>query len=251
MNKPRIPRCIFCFKQVEAIAPVEHIWPESFGGPDWAIAAEGTVCPKCNNYFSSKVERQALESFPFKFIRALFGIPTKKGRSSPINIPVGTIIGKPGGGRYRFKPSSNEMDRQLAKGELKTLEMTFSAEPEHKVAVCRLLLKMGLEWMARDNVLKAYSHVYNPARRFARFPKRRSNWAFAVMYDMDILGKALQKGLNPQNEPEGALTIMPFERSEFFLMQFIGIGLLVPLIPVKVRKNPTKLAEIRIYDAII
>lgn len=48
-------RCIFCKQNSEGSRSVEHIIPESIGNTRH-ILPRGTVCDRCNNYFSRKVE---------------------------------------------------------------------------------------------------------------------------------------------------------------------------------------------------
>jgi HNH endonuclease len=243
-------QCIFCRLVVKPDAPVEHIWPESLGGPDWAVVPKGTVCGKCNNYFSREVEKPALESFPFKLIRGMLGIPTKKGRSSPIITEMGSIVGN-GNGTYTFRPSSPEMDRKLASGELKTFRIEHSLEPENTVAVARLLLKMSLEWMVSKNHKRPFLATYDNARTFARFPKRKSIWKFGIVTDMSVFGKTIQKGLDRETVRGNGMAVFGKPGSDFFVTGFIGIGLVIPLAADYAWKPSREKDKVRIYEAMI
>ena len=193
-KQPLMSICLFCRETVEEDAPVEHIWPESFGGSQLATAPEGSVCRSCNNYFSHQVEREALESFPFKIVRTLFGIPTKKRKLSYQENAFGRFVGQPGGRFLYLDPPSKEDLARMKPGD--RLQLKLKTDPEDPVAVCRLLLKVGIELLAKMNLSEAFSTVYDSAREFARAPKRGGEWSFALSMDSDAFLKSFQKGIS-------------------------------------------------------
>jgi len=50
-------RCLFCKCPSDDSKSVEHIIPETLGNADHVLP-RGTVCDKCNNYFSRKIEKR-------------------------------------------------------------------------------------------------------------------------------------------------------------------------------------------------
>lgn len=71
--------CIFCKSDSSDSAPLEHIIPESLGNKEH-IVERGAVCGKCNNYFSSKVERPFLGLPVIIMARFCEAVLSKKGR---------------------------------------------------------------------------------------------------------------------------------------------------------------------------
>lgn len=71
--------CIFCKLPSDDSVSVEHVIPESLGN-DQYILDKGTVCDKCNNYFSYTIEQPLLNLHYFKSIRHRLNIVSKKGR---------------------------------------------------------------------------------------------------------------------------------------------------------------------------
>ncbi len=71
--------CIFCKTDSTQEPSEEHIIPESMGNIEHVLPL-GTVCGKCNQYFSHKIERPLLETPMFRRLRAGMNIPNKRGR---------------------------------------------------------------------------------------------------------------------------------------------------------------------------
>jgi len=220
--------CIFCNNITDEDTPIEHIWPESLGANSF-IAPFGTVCKSCNNYFSREIERFALESFPFKFIRSFFGIPTKKKKVSISKTELGDMYGKPGG-RY-FYLKSSELNKNLRSGEIDTIQLILSTRCEHPSAVCRLLLKMAIECIAKENLSEAYSDKFNSAKQFARFPKRGSQWNFAIEYKNEYIFDSLKNGLSSSEDLNASMRFTYTEDGPFYILEILGITLITPLLP--------------------
>ena len=239
--------CLFCKQAVEEDAPLEHIWPESLGGSQ--TAPEGCVCKSCNNYFSHQVERAALESFPFKFIRTLFGIPTKKKKLSRQENALGKFVGQPGGRFLYLDPSSKEKLSKMKPGD--TFQLKLKTDPEDPVAVCRLLLKMGIELLAKMSISEAFNADYDLAREFARAPKRGSKWSFALGMNEKIFLKTFQKGISSIEDFGASMQILDESGNAFFLMEMLGFSLLSPLVPNIAAESPTYESDLRIYTVVV
>src|ERR1043165_8331646 len=85
-------QCIFC-STVGAFSTREHILPESLGGDDTYVMRRQCVCDRCQNYFGSKVERVALDNYPFSHWRTFGGIPTKGGKPPSFEDAEGIFFG--------------------------------------------------------------------------------------------------------------------------------------------------------------
>jgi len=57
--------CIFCKMDSIASSSIEHIIPQSIGNVEHTLPA-GVVCDRCNNYFSTKIEKPLLEMSYFR-----------------------------------------------------------------------------------------------------------------------------------------------------------------------------------------
>ncbi|MGA2240291.1 MAG: HNH endonuclease [Candidatus Bathyarchaeia archaeon] len=240
---------MFCKENVEQGAPVEHIWPESFGGSRLATAPEGSVCTSCNNYFSYEVERAALESFPFKFVRTLFGIPTKKRKLSYQENALGKFVGQPGGRFLYLDPSSKEDLSRMKPGD--TFQLKLKTDPEDPIAVCRLLLKMGIELLAKMNLPEAFLAAYDSAREFARAPKRGSEWSFALTMDSDAFLKSFQKGINAIEDFGASMQILDHFGNAFILMEILGFKLLSPLVQNIAAEPLINESDLRVYKVVV
>jgi hypothetical protein len=205
------------------------------------------VCGKCNNYFSTEVERVALESFPFKMIRAMFGIETKKGKLSPIIQDLWEISGD-ADGHFRIRSTSPEIAAKIEAGEIKRFGVVYTFEPEHPTAVCRLLLKMGLEWFTLHDPKRAYLKVYDDAKAFARRPARGSVWRFSIDIEMPVWERALRDGLDDQMIEHNGMTVLGRPSDDFFVMSFAGITLLVPFPKAYALGGPAKDTRGHVYE---
>ena len=72
-------RCIFCKENSSNSKAVEHIIPESLGNKEHTLIT-GIVCDKCNQYFSSKIEKPVLETPYFISVRHRNFIESKKNK---------------------------------------------------------------------------------------------------------------------------------------------------------------------------
>ena len=84
--------CIFCGSS-EPFLTREHILPESLGGDDSFVMQRRCVCDGCLNYFGSKIERVALNNYPFSHWLTFGRILTKKGRIPFFDYAEGTFFG--------------------------------------------------------------------------------------------------------------------------------------------------------------
>lgn len=222
-------RCIFCEGNADA-SPEEHILPESLGGKKWACLPAGLVCGKCNQYFGSKVEAPALNSFPFLPFRLLLGIPTKRGRAPFLKTTLGTVRSGLSPGTLGLDPDNVNIEHSLAKGEI--TQIRILAEPTDPLAVCRLLLKMGLEVVARDSPDEAHTPRFDAARSFARKPQANQRWWFLVACDYPRLFARFKEGISVSEWVSGvSLSTVEQGRADIFHLRLLEMSLITPLEP--------------------
>lgn len=138
--------CIFC-STGGSYNSVAHIVPESLGGKHSPIGRPGVTCEACNQYFGQKIESQALRSFPFICFRLLVSVPSKKGRMPSVGVSIGDIHATGKIGTFNLEPRTKELSRLVVAGEVTQLRII--AEVTEPLAVCRMLLKIGLEQLGK------------------------------------------------------------------------------------------------------
>lgn len=72
-------QCIFCKSTTNTFESIEHIFPESLGNKE-KFLDKGFVCDDCNHTTLSKLDEELLNFEGIKFMRAIYGIESKKGR---------------------------------------------------------------------------------------------------------------------------------------------------------------------------
>lgn len=212
--------CIFCGSKSPSQS-ISHIVPESFGGQHSPVATSGTTCDRCNQYFGHKVEASALRSFPFSAIRLMTGIPSKKGSMSSIETTIGRVQGvRDHPMRLELEPRSEDLAQRVANGGVN--QVRIIAEVTEPLAVCRMLLKMGLELLAKHFYDVAISDRFREARRFARQPARGARWWCILRSDPhELLGHRVAE--------QPAIEIVEAQDVINFVFRFPGITAMVPL----------------------
>ncbi|MGO4416961.1 HNH endonuclease, partial [Cupriavidus sp. KB_39] len=175
-----IVACIFCGNRGISKSR-SHIIPESLGGPHSPIAPFGITCDGCNQYFGQKVESFALRSFPFIGYRLLESIPSKKNRMVSIPSTIGVIRASGTSGKLELEPRSPRVAQHVVAGHI--CSFRFSAEVTDALAVCRMLLKIGLELLGKHFYEVAISERVRRAREFARRPRLGERWWFIIHSD--------------------------------------------------------------------
>ena len=125
---------------------------------------DGLFCDSCQNRFGSEIEQQALGDYPFSFLRAFVGIPTKKGKAPWFSSWEGIIRASPDPGTIGYDPAP-AFEKAACEGR-KTL-FVLPAHPLKPDMVCRFLLKMAIEVVASDNNQDVFYPKFDEARRFA------------------------------------------------------------------------------------
>lgn len=219
--------CIYCDKSASG-SSVSHIFPASLGGEEWACLPDGLVCSQCNQYFGEKVESRALQSFPFLPFRVFLGIPTKKGKPPKMSTYLGLIEGDGHAGHVGITPHNAALEAGINEGAI--TQMRIAAEPTEPEAICRMLVKMGLEVVAADSPSDARSPKFDSARNFARHPKKGSQWWFLVMTDHAKLFTKFRGGLSMHDWINGvSLSVSKFPEFEAFRLQLLDMIILTPL----------------------
>ncbi len=216
-------KCVFCGADGPA-SSVAHIVPESLGGPLAPVGLQGATCDRCNQYFGQKVESVALGSFPFLTTRLMAGIPTKKGKMPAMQSTLGQIFGTGRPGFISVDPRSPQAAQGVSDGTITRL--TTLAEVTEPLAVCRLALKIGVEFLAKHFYEVAISPRVAAAREFARRPRRGSQWWAVLRSDPVAL-------LRDARDPNNGLDLSLFEHEGCLtcLLEMPGLALMVPLQP--------------------
>lgn len=219
--------CIFC-KESALGATVSHILPASLGGGEWACLQDGIVCSACNQYFGEKVEGPALDSFPFLPFRLFLGIPTRKGKAPTTETHLGTIRALSGGRGFGLDPKNTHVEAGIKSGRISQLRVL--AEPDQTLAICRMLVKMGVEVVAADCLRDAHDKRFDSARAFARCPARGTEWWWAMYTNHQQLFAKFRYGLTNIDWAEDvSLSVCQFEDFEAFRLQLLDMVLFTPL----------------------
>lgn len=225
--------CIFCGGG--RCSSTAHIIPESLGGPNSPVGRAGVTCDSCNQYFGHKVESRALRSFPFTCFRVLQGVRSKKGALPNFAAMIGTVHASGVPGVVQVDPRSEKIGRMIADGQV--TQFRLLAEITEPLAVCRMLLKIGLEQLGKHFYEVAASERVGAAREFARRPRRGDRWWFIVRTDPEkCIGKAMALA---------DLSIEIIERGGVLVsvMKLPGISTLVPLEARALPPEPGSLVE--------
>jgi hypothetical protein len=224
----QMARCIFCMTEGGPFSTREHILPESLGGGEWAILPDGLLCDACQNKLGSKIEQQALGDYPFSFLRAFLGIPTKKGRAPWFESWEGMICGSPYPGTVGYNPAPF-FEKALLEG--KKTQIRLLAHPLRRDMVCRFLLKMGIEVIASDNDRDVFCSKFDQARQFALTGKKLGKWWYLQSEKMDVLSRCLVQGIRTDEWASGVrLEVAKLEEGhEMFHLSLLYLDILAPL----------------------
>jgi hypothetical protein len=184
-NKKVKNKCIFCLSDEGPFSKKEHIIPESLGGVE--IVPKGFICDRCNHYFGSKVEKEALSLSPLAVARIFMSIKSKRKRHARCKgirftkDAQGIEFEAEGSDAASIVVHVNQNEYDGLKTErINTFYVSFGDEGMRSMV--RLLIKMGLEVIAASKNLNVYDPVFNEARRAARNPKKSSVWKIAQTF---------------------------------------------------------------------
>ena len=212
--------CIFCEREGPSNT-VAHIIPESLGGKNSPVGRPGVTCDACNQYFGQKVESKALASFPFIGHRILSGIPTKKNSMPSMRSTIGEIRATGMPGIIEVEPRSERVGMLLRVGEVTQFRML--AEVTAPLAVCRMLLKIGLEQLGKHFYEVAVSPRVKAAREFSRMPRRGQAWWFILQSDPQQYVNGLLENT------ESSIEILECEGVLLSIMHSGGVSTIIPL----------------------
>lgn len=131
-------------------------------------------------------------------------------------------------GKFGLDPSNKEIESFVNKGDLSTLYIpTDVSEP---LALCRLLLKMGLQTVACDTLNDAFLQKFNDARVFARSPRRSSNWWFLLYIDHQSLFHKFIGGVSHREWYSNIkLEVVTEFEAEIFHLKLMDMHFITPL----------------------
>jgi len=108
--------------------------------------------------------------------------------------------------------------------------MRILAEPTEPVAVCRMLVKMGLEVVAMDSPDDARSPKFDSARVFARRPAKGMEWWFFINTNHTGLFAKFRNGISIEDWVNGvSLSVHQFDEFEAFRLQLLDMIIFTPL----------------------
>lgn len=187
------------------------------------MAPPGITCDRCNQYFGQKIELNALASFPFSYYRLLKSIPTKKGKTTYIPATLGRIHASGDPGFLELEPRNRAIAENVLTDKITTFRIL--AEVTEPLAVCRMLLKIGLETLAKHFYDVAISTRVQDAIRYARSPKRGEQWWFSLYANPEEV-------IGPHQTAEDEIPYIEImERGEVLcsILRLPGIATLTPL----------------------
>lgn len=191
------------------------------------LLSPGRMCGDCNNYFGREVEAIALRSYPFSMMRAFGSIPTKKRKWSQVEAVGGWISGSTGG--PRLIPRTPRLEERIRSRQ--NIVLTFPASPSEPLAICRFLIKIGLELATEEGVDVRNSPRFAAALEFARRPQRGTTWWFAVD---GTTWEPFLRGQVPDEERYTEVyttTLEEADDAEMIAVKSYGFFLYAPLVP--------------------
>jgi len=218
-----IPTCLFC-DRAGPFTSTSHILAESLAGPNSPVAAAGTTCDTCNHYFGQKVESAALSTFPFSVYRLFSSTPSKKGRLHSTRTTIGTVVAAGQPGRLELHDATEEAFARVADGRI--TQFRLLAEVTQPLPIVRMLIKVGIETLAKHQDALARSPRFAPAIRFCRRPSRGDRWWFALHTDPGSL-----LGLAVDRVGESEIEVSEIDGCAFSALRMPGLATLVPLEP--------------------
>jgi hypothetical protein len=221
-------KCIFCKSTTSRFTTREHILPESLGGGEWAVLPEGLLCDKCQNFFGSSIEQQALMDYPFSYFRVFAGIPTKKGKPPWFTSWEGTIKASLQPGIVSYEPS--RIFKNAVEKERKS-SIRLLAHPLKPKMICRFLLKMGLEVVATDNTEVVFDKKFDNARNFALLGEKQQDWWYLQHEDHPAAINYITKGITAQEWVNNIKleTVIVEDDVEVFHLRLMYMNFIVPL----------------------
>lgn len=231
-QKIELPKCIFCFEtNPNLFNTKEHVLPESLGGEDIDILAEGLFCDKCQNKFGSKIESKVLHNYPFILSRILLGIPTKKGKSPRLEYREGILESIGGYGNLIYTPDSYFKDSLKSGQKIHTIvENSYNNQ-----LLIRFLIKMGLQTIAHDTKSsKIYWEEFDHARNFVLKGIKDYKWPLLIKENRELEHEYItNKGRNLDSyfpHIEYNVRYDTDGKDEVFYLRYFYIELITPLI---------------------
>lgn len=223
-------QCIICGED-PTDGPVEHIIPESMGNVHYVLE-EGILCKNCNNKFS-KFEGKAQSETVLGMERARLGVSTKRGRGAKAKID---------GKEFEGIPNSKEQiinvkglkpdDMESFDEESNQFQLTVSGFGKAAVPVSKLLLKIGLEALAKSRP-QLFGKLDLQAAKDYLTGKSNIDWPFITCkteLDIDVF-KPIAKGSDLSRLIKGNMRLKYAESGDECLVQFWygGIPMIINL----------------------
>jgi hypothetical protein len=177
--------CLFCKKEA-VFKTKEHIIPESLGNDTEIL--ENVICDKCQNYLGREIEKPTLEKTNLAIWRTYLGIRTKRGKLPSIdldppikrNIPSAHPLIEYGIGFKAWEDGSfsievrNPSKKRKIPGSNSVYHLVMT--PWHLSILGRFLGKIGLEFLALNDITSALSSDFDEIRSYVRLGPTKHLW---------------------------------------------------------------------------
>jgi hypothetical protein len=233
-------RCIFCKRDSRDSVSVEHILPESLGNKEHTLPRT-VVCDRCNNYFSTSIERPVLESGQFVIARFNSVIPSKKDRMPTLRAILlpgldgqfhTTDVSPLAEGGLVMDPDTDEAVEAVASGKVSRMIFPASGSPPAQQVFARFLAKVAVESMADRLIANAPQMLadfidddqVDRLRNFARYGKTGFEWPYheRSLYPADFVFPADTK--SGPYETLHEWTFLYTDQTElYFVIAILGI----------------------------
>ena len=151
------------------------------GGGDWFVLPPGIVCDSCNQYFGSKVEAVVATDYPLNLIRLMNGVITKKRKWATLPHYRGRLEARLIPGTIGIEPIDGETEQRILNGQITQLRVL--AETRHPVSLCRMLLKIALETIARGDMKTRSARSMMPLGSLNALPQKVAAGGFVYHGD--------------------------------------------------------------------
>lgn len=120
-----------------------------------------------------------------------------------------------------LEPRTTDLAKLVASGRVSQLRVI--AEVTEPLAVCRMLLKIGLEQLGKHFYEVAASERVRTAKEFARRPRRGERWWFILRSTPE------EYVLRNTSRPESSIEIVEHDGVLLSAMHLPGVSTMVPL----------------------
>jgi hypothetical protein len=170
-------KCMYCEKTEESFGPNKHIAPESLGNT--LILPPGIVCNSCDNYFGRQVEYAAVNHPILSFIRTSLSVKNKKRRYTSFATISSNMHGRASGIPHTVIQREHYQS-MINNGGYTQILPTSNLGP-----VIRMIMKIGLESIASEDIYSVTDPMFVDARQAVRYPRKGQRWPVALSLNVN------------------------------------------------------------------